>query len=564
MRRGVWWVGVAIGLGSVGRAAAQVAPTTAEPARVQLLGLNDFHGQLGPAKKLFDRPVGSAAVLASYLRDATARFAGDTLIVHAGDWVGASPPASALLQDEPSVAFLNLLSNPSCTYGNRMHAKCNVVGTAGNHEFDEGASELLRLLRGGKAKRGPFLDNPWRGARYPIVSATVIDTKRGTTLFPPYVVKQVSGVRIGVIGAVLRATPSMVIAGGVDQLRFVDEATAINKAAKLLQKQGIETIVVTIHQGGAQAPYEGPTRPDVAGPTEGIPPILAKLDDAIDVVVSGHAHSFTNALMKNEHGHPILVTQCPNAGVAFASIELTIDRKTRDVISKVASIHATFADTGPGLKPAEDVAALVQRADERVAPLAARVVGEAASALAQTPNADGESALGNLITDAQRVVSKSQVALMNQGGIRTSLDAGPITWGELFAIQPFGNALVSMDLTGSQLLRALEQQWSDPDHAHMLQVSGLRYSYDLGKPVGSRVVRVEVAGVLLVTSASYRVTTNNFLSAGGSGFSVLAEGRNVRVGAIDLDALVAYIEALGKPVVATVEGRIHAVPPAPR
>lgn len=560
MRLGVWLVGVALGLCGGGRAAAQATPApTSEPARVQLLGLNDFHGQLGPAKKLFDRPVGSAAVLASYLRDATARFAGDTLIVHAGDWVGASPPASALLQDEPAVSFLNLLSNRFCTYGNRSHARCNVVGTPGNHEFDEGATELLRLMRGGKAKRGPFLDNPWRGARYPLVSATVLDTKRGATLFPPHVIKLVSGVRIGVIGAVLRATPTMVIAGGVDQLRFLDEATAINKSVKQLQKQGIETIVVTIHQGGAQAPYEGPTRPDAAGPTEGIPPIIDKLDDAVDVVVSGHAHSFTNALMKNQHGHPILVTQCPNAGVAFASIELTIDRKTRDVISKVASIHATFADAGPGLTPAPDVAELVKKADERVAPLAARVVGEAATAISQTPNGDGESALGNLITDAQRTLSKSQVALMNQGGIRTALDAGPITWGELFAIQPFGNAVVSMDLTGQQLLRALEQQWGDPGHVHMLQVSGLRYAYDPSKPVGARVVSAEVAGAPLQATTTYRIATNNFLSEGGSGFSALTEGRNVRVGAIDLDVLVAYIESLGKPVTASVEGRIRAI-----
>jgi 5'-nucleotidase len=544
---------------SAARGAAQAAPAAGEPARVQLLGLNDFHGQLGPAKKLFDRPVGGAAVLASYLRDATLRFHGETLIVHAGDWVGASPPASALLQDEPAVSFLNLLSNRYCSYADRMNARCNVVGTAGNHEFDEGVTELLRLLRGGNAKRGPFLDNPWRGARYPLVSATVIDDRRGSTLFPPYVIKQLAGVRIGVIGAVLRATPSMVIAGGVDQLRFLDEASAINKAVKQLQKQGVETIVVTIHQGGAQAPYEGPTRPEAAGPKEGIPPIIDQLDDAVDVVVSGHAHSFTNALMNNQHGHPILVTQCPNAGVAFASIELSIDRKTHDVISKVASIHATFADAGPGLTPAQDVAALVERADERVAPLAARVIGEAAAAIAQTPNAEGESALGNLIADAQRATTKAQVALMNQGGIRTSLDAGPITWGELFAIQPFGNTVVSMDLSGTQLRRVLEQQWRDPDHAHMLQVSGLRYTYDLTKPTGKRVVDVDVAGAPLRETATYRVATNNFLSEGGSGFTTFAEGKNQRVGAVDLDALVAYIAALGKPVVGSEEGRIRRV-----
>ena len=556
MRVGVLLVLITAWGTNMGQVAAQPAPVD-EPAHVQLLGLNDFHGQLGPAKKLFERPVGSAAVLAAYLRDATARFAGDTLIVHAGDWVGASPPSSALLQDEPAISFLNLLSNPLCSYQNRMHPRCNVVGTAGNHEFDEGARELLRLLRGGNAKRGPFLDNPWRGARYPYVSATVIDTRSGSTLFPPYVIKQVSGVRIAVIGAVLRATPSMVIVGGVNQLRFLDEATAINAQVKQLKKQGIQTIVVTIHQGGAQAPYEGPTRPEVAGPSEGIGPIIDKLDDAVDVVVSGHAHSFTNALMKNAHGHPILVTQCPNAGIAFASIELAIDRKTRDVVSKVATIHATFADAGPGLSPAADVAELVRRADERVAPLAARVVGEAPAAISHTPNAMGESALGNLIADAQRSSLAAQIALMNQGGIRTSLDAGPVTWGELFAIQPFSNAVVVMELSGAQVERVLEQQWQDPGQPHMLQVSGLRYRWDATRPAGARVHDVLVDGVALVASRTYRVAVNSFLASGGSGFTVLREGKNARTGPVDLDALVSYLARLGRPVNAVVEGRVQ-------
>ena len=557
MRVGAWLVLVLSWSCNIAKLAAQATPAADEPAHVQLLGLNDFHGQLGPAKKLFDRPVGGAAVLAAYLRDATARFAGDTLIVHAGDWVGASPPSSALLQDEPAISLLNLLSNRFCSYGNRMNAKCNVVGTAGNHEFDEGAGELLRLLRGGTAKRGPFLDRPWRGARFPYVSATVVDTKRGGTLLPPYVIKQLSGVRIGVIGAVLRSTPSMVIAGGVSQLRFLDEATAINRYVEQLKKQGIQTIVVTIHQGGAQAPYEGPTRPDVAGPSEGIAPIVAKLDDAVDVVVSGHAHSFTNALMNNEHGHPILVTQCPNAGIAFASIELDIDKKTRDVIRKVATIHATFADAGPGLTPAPDVAELVRRADERVAPLAARVVGEAPSAISQTPSATGESALGNLIADAQRAAVDAQIALMNQGGIRTSLDAGPVTWGELFAIQPFSNPVVVVDLTGAQVARVLEQQWDDPSRAHVLQVSGLRYRWDPKLPAGARVHDVVVNDAALVPSAVYRVAVNSFLAGGGSGFTVLREGDNARTGPVDLDALVTYVERLGKPVTAVVEGRVQ-------
>jgi 5'-nucleotidase len=552
MRRGVWLCVAALYAVLSAQAVAQSEPPGAQrspPARVQLLGLNDFHGQLAaPLTKIEGRVVGGAAVLASYLRAASAQFPGDTLLVHAGDWVGASPPSSALLQDEPAVMFVNLLANRFCTYGNRMHPRCNVVGTAGNHEFDEGVAELMRLLRGGRARRGPFLERPWRGARYPYVSATVLDKRTGRTLFPPYVVKQVSGVRIGVIGAVLQSTPSLVIAGGVARVRFVDEASAINAQVAVLRRRGIETIVVTIHQGGPQAPYPGPTRPDAPGPTEGIPDIVAALDDAVDVVVSGHAHAFTNALMKNRSGHPILVTQCPNAGAAYASIELTIDRQTGDVVHKTATILPTYNDAGPGLTPASDVLELVRRAEQRVRPLAERVVGQAAHAIAQQPNQAGESALGDLIADAQRSVTHAQIALMNQGGVRTSLDAGPITWGELFAIQPFANTVTVMELTGEQVRRVLEQQWSEQGSVHMLQVSGLRYAWDPARPVGARVHDVVVGDAPLVASAPYVVAVNNFLAGGGSGFSTLREGKKQRTGPVDLDALVSYIEALGKPV----------------
>lgn len=530
---------------------------TTSPAatvHVQLLGLNDFHGQLEQAKKLDERPVGGAAVLASYLRDATARFDGESLIVHAGDWVGASPPSSALLQDEPSIDVLNLLANRFCTPQQRMHPRCNVVGTPGNHEFDDGVSELVRLVRGGQAKRGPFLDRPYRGASFPYVSATVVDRVHGSTLFPPFVVKQMSGVKIGVIGAVLASTPSMVVAGGVERVRFLPEADAINRAVRALTQKGVQAIVVTIHQGGAQAPYAGPTRPDAAGPTEGIAPIIAELDDAVDVVISGHAHSFTNALMKNKHGHPILVTQSWVAGGAFAAIDLTIDRSTRDVVAKSATIFATYNDAGPGLSPAPDVADLVRRARERVAPLSARVVGTATALLPQKPNPAGESALGNLITDAQRSVTGAQVALMNQGGIRAALPAGTITWGALFAIQPFANAVVTLQLSGAELLEVLEQQWREHD-AHMLHVSGLSYVWDPARPVGARVVSARVGAQPLVLTDKYRVAANSFLAGGGSGFSALTKGTQPITGMIDLDALVAYIEARGT-IDPIIEGRI--------
>lgn len=524
-------------------------------AHVQLLGFNDFHGQLSAGRVVATRPVGGAAVLASYLRDESKRFHGDSLIVHAGDHVGASPPASALLRDEPAIEFLNLLANDRCRYRAWAQPHCNVVGTLGNHEFDDGKDELLRLLDGGNHAEGPFLESPWRGARVPYVNANVVDDVSGQPILPPYVVQELSGVRVAIIGAVLEATPTIVTPAGVAGLRFLDEAEAINRYVAEVRRRGVETIVVTIHQGGSQPSYQGGTNPTSTGPGGEIADIISRLDDAVDVVVSGHAHSFTNALMKTRSGHEILVTQAFSASTAYSDIELVIDRATRDVVAKSAAIVTTFADAGPGLHPEADVADLVARAEQAVAPLVMREVGTAAADITRTQNAAGESALGNLIADAQRASVGAQIAFMNPGGIRADLGAGTITWGELFTIQPFANDVIALDLTGADVLALLEQQWQLPT-ARILQVSGLTYRWDGARPVGSRVAQVLVAGAPLELGATYRVAVNSFLATGGDGFTVLTRGTNRVVGPVDLDALVDFIAALGGPVTAALEGRI--------
>jgi 5'-nucleotidase len=528
----------------------------APPVQVQVLALNDFHGQLTGGKQLQGRPVGGAAVLAAYLREALQRFAGDTLIVHAGDHVGASPLASALLQDEPSIQFLNLLGNRFCSPRRRLDPRCNLAGTPGNHEFDDGLVELLRLVRGGNARRGPFLESPYRGASFPYVSANVLHARAGSTVFPPFVIKKAGGVRLAVIGAQLEATPSMVVASGVRGVRFAPEAAAINRAVGEVRRSGVEAIVVSIHQGSAQQPYEGPTRRDARLPEGPITELVAQLDPAVDLVITGHAHAFSNALVARRDGGEVLVTQALSAGSAFAQIELTIDPLTRDVVAKSASIVPTYADAGPGLNPARDVAELVERAERRVAALADRVLGSTPVPLARTPNAAGEAELGDLIADAQRTALPADVALMNLGGIRADLNAGPITFGELFAIQPFGNVLTRVTLSGAQLLRALEQQWRATP-PRMLQVSGLSYVWDPQAPVGQRVVEVRVGESALAPDARYSVVLNNFLAEGGSEFSVFREASERSPGPADIDALVAYVERQGRPLHVTIEGRIR-------
>jgi 5'-nucleotidase len=535
---------------------------------VKLLGINDFHGQLSP-RLIGPRPAGGAAVLASYLQTAAEQAAGPAFIIHAGDHVGATPPNSALLQDEPSIDVLNRLANRWCIPFKLQRklpdflepyaqARCNVIGTLGNHEFDEGASELLRLLTGGTHRNGPFLDQRWQGARFPYVSANVLNTSNGKTLLPPYTIKIVDGIPIGVIGAVLKDTPTIVTPSGVAGLQFVDKATAINAAVAKLKRQGIRTIVVTIHQGLRQAPtYEGPTDLDIQGLSGPIVDIVKRLHDEVDVVISGHAHGFSNALVASNSGKQILLTQAFSASTAYGDIDLSISRKSGDVIEKSAAIVTTWGDQGPGLTPDTEVATLVAAADERVAPLVNRLVGVAQVALTTAENAAGESALGNLIADAQRAATGAQFAFMNPGGIRQSLDAGEVLWGELFSIQPFSNDLVSMDLTGAQIDLLLEQQWINQTPAKILKTSGLTYTWDAARPIGDRVIEIrDGSGAVLGATSIYRVTVNSFMASGGDNFVVLPSGTNRVVGAVDLDALVEYVESLQQPFTAQIEGRI--------
>lgn len=525
---------------------------------IKLLGFNDFHGQLEP-RTVGARPAGGAAVMASYLKAAQQAADDGALIIHAGDHVGASPPISALLQDEPAIEFLNRLGNRHCRARFILNPLCNIVGTLGNHEFDEGKDELLRLLNGGNHSKGPFLDPHYRGADFPYVSANVVDAASGKPLLPPYVIKLVNGVPIGIIGAVLKETPSIVTPSGVAGLKFLDEAESINRYVPELKRRGVRAIVVSIHQGTRQAQYGGPTLPQPQDLGEAIGTIVRKLNSEIDVVISGHAHGFTNQLVANDNGKMILVTQAFSASTAFADIDIAIDPRTRDIVEKSAAIVTTYGDAGPGLHPDPGIAALVAAAGERVAPLVNRLIGNSAAAIARDETAAGESALGNLIADAQRAAMGAQIAFMNPGGIRADLDAGPITWGELFTIQPFGNDLVRMNLSGAQIVALLNQQWLGQPSPRILKTSGISYRWDAAAPVGNRVVvdSIAIGGAPLNQAATYSVVVNSFIAGGGDNFTVLTSGIERTVGPVDLDALVDFVAQLPQPINYMTEGRIE-------
>lgn len=541
--------------------------------KLQVLSLNDFHGQLESGKRVGKRLVGGAGVLAAWLEAARAGREEETYVVHAGDHVGASPPASALLQDEPSVSLFNLFGNEFCRSLGRDEAarvragvstpqvferwlqpRCNLVATLGNHELDEGRAELLRLIAGGDHPLGPFLEHPWTGARYPTLAANVVDAATGEPILPPYAVRRLAGVPVGFIGVVLKETPTIVMASSVAGLEFLDEAETVNRYARELVAQGVRAIIVLAHQGGYQPSYQGPTDPARPADAE-VAALVERLDGEVDVVIGAHRHSFTNALVQNAAGAPVLVTQAFSSGTAFGDIELEVDRHSRDVVAKSASIVTTWADVDPDPR----AQAIQDAAVARAAPLVDRVVGRTAEAIVRRADADGEMPLGLLIADAQRAALGAQIAFMNPGGVRADVDAGDVTWGELFAVQPFANGTVRMTLTGEQLRRLLAQQFTAN---RILQPSGIRWTYASD---GAARTIVDVAledGSPVLADATYTVAVNSYLAEGGDGFGVLLEGTSRVAGPVDLDALEAYVSAQSAiaPLAAPATVRVTLVP----
>lgn len=493
--------------------AAKVVYTLITPISVQLLGINDFHGQLDYSKTVKDAngqvvsTLGGADYLAAYLRQREATNP-NTLLVHAGDAVGASAPVSALLQDEPTIDFLNRLDFD--------------VGTLGNHEFDKGADEALRLIHGGK---NPVSGKDFAGANFPYVAANVLG-KDGKPLLDPYVVKEAGGVKIGFIGLVTNITPTIVRASSIEGITFTEQTEAVNKAVAELKAQGVEAIVILAHD-----PFEGSSD----APTGEVVDLANSVDDEVDVIFAGHNHGGLNKVIDGK-----LVTEAYSYGTAFSDIDLEIDRATHDIVSSKAEIVDVKHE---GIEPDAEIAKMIKDYQELNAPTMNKPIGKTDAAITRTANEAGESALGNLIADGMREAMKTDFAFMNSGGIRNDMPEGNVTYGNMFSIQPFGNVLVKMTLTGAQIKELLNQQWAGTS-AKIGQVSGFTYSYDDSKPVGERIVEIKKAdGTVLEDSASYTIVVNDFMATGGDGYTVLKEGTNREAGPVDLDATIAYLQA---------------------
>jgi 5'-nucleotidase len=503
---------------------------------LQILSINDFHGNIATTSGAFGG-VGRADFLASNMRAAEAE-ADNSVIVSAGDLIGASPLISALFHDEPTIEAMNLIGLD--------------INGVGNHEFDEGAAELLRMQNGGSHPDGDLDGDGFAGADFEFLSANVEVDATGETLFPGVTVKNYQGVKVAFIGMTLEGTPSIVTPSGVAGLTFNDEVDTVNALVPQLQQNNIEAIVVLMHQGGFAS--EGGGDGDGCGTLTGpLNDIVLGLDDAVDLVIGGHNNQRFACMDVGGKA----VTMAYHSGRMFTDIDVTLNRVTKDMTVQTIDNKENFQ---AGVTPAPDLTALIDKYDTLSAPLANAVIGEISADIPRANNLAGESALGDVIADAQLTATESAgtgdavVAFMNPGGIRDDLffaeisggeAPGEVTFAEAFSVQPFGNSLVTMTLTGAQIDALLEQQFDNPDAPsnRILQVSdGFTYTWDASEPTGSKVdpATISIGGVTVNPAADYRVTVNSFLADGGDNFSVLVGGTDRLGGEIDLDALVTY------------------------
>jgi 5'-nucleotidase len=509
---------------------------------VQLLSINDFHGALEPPAGLFNGvPAGGAEYLATKVRQLE-EGKRNSLVVSAGDLIGASPLLSALFHDEPTIEAMNSIGLD--------------LNSVGNHEFDEGAAELLRMQRGGCHPVDGCLDgDPFAGADFKFLAANVVKEDTGRTLFAPYAIKRFQGAKVAFVGMTLEGTPTIVTPAGVAGLEFEDEADTVNALVPRLKRQGVESIVVLLHEGATTTGGLNDC-PGVSGP---LVDLVARFHPEIDAVLSGHTHRTYNCALPNRTGRSVLVTSAGSNGRAITEVHLKINRRSRDVVTASAENLIVTRDVAP----AGDLTSLIAKYNAIAAPLRDRVIGTITDSIDKVPDASGETEAGDLIADSQLDATDdpgfgdSVVAFMNPGGVRDPgfvFDAPPgtggaVTYGEAFTVQPFGNSLVTLTLTGAQIYELLDQQWCGQTAPRVLAPStGFTYTWDESDPAcegDGKVVTgsVAIGGVPVVDGQSYRVTVNNFLADGGDNFTVLREGTDRLGGAVDLDALTAYFAA---------------------
>ena len=546
MKRNLTLVGLALALSGC---TTMTGPSTQE---VTVIGVNDFHGNLLPTSfrvpdpadrtKTLTVQAGGVEAIGSVLDEAR-KANPNTIFVGVGDMTGASPLISALLRDEPTIKALNELGM--------------AVNVLGNHEFDNGVQELARFKQGGcnsnEPDRACKFENTFSGANFSYIASNVKNSL-GQNIVPPYKIVQSGMARIAFVGAVLKDTPTVVSPTGVAGLSFLDEAASINAVMPEVLAQKPDAVIALIHQGGAaKDAFDVVDCKTLSGP---IVDLAKQLDPAINVVMTGHTHRGYNCQVPGPDGTPRTVIQGDAYGHLLQRLDLVVDTRAHRVVSLRAG--NVLVDSAKLPKNAA-MTALVSRAKTLTDPLAQRVVATlGAEQISRAAQPNGESPLGRVIADSQLAAASAPdkggavIALMNPGGIRADLPVNvpnpgrTVTYGDVFTVQPFGNVMMVITLTGAQIKQALEQQFDNPapGQNRILQVSrGFSYTWDAAKPKGEKVSDLRLNGTPLDPAASYRVTMNNFLAEGGDGFTVFAQGTERLGGAVDLDAFQDYLRA---------------------
>lgn len=551
---------VALVSATTGVGLAMAAPKEPKPpviqdgsvVEVQILSLNDFHGNLEPPAGSSGRVGATLAGGAEYLATHVANLEQanrNTIVVAAGDLIGATPLLSAAFHDEPTIEAMNQIGLD--------------LSSVGNHEFDEGSTELLRMQNGGCHPVDGCADGTgFDGADFQYLSANVVQESNGEPLFPAYSIENFHGARVAFIGMTLEGTPTIVSPSGVAGLDFLDEADTVNALVPELTRRGVEAIVVLVHEGGQPNTAANETTinqcPGVSGP---IVDITNRLDDEVDLIISGHTHQPYNCVID---GKP--VTSAFSFGRLVTDIDMRVDRSTGDVVTNGITVNNRIITRDVPLNPG--LTELIAHYLEVVAPIRDRPIGNITADIVQTNDDSREQPMGNAIADAQLAatagadVGQAVVAFMNPGGVRAGLTYasssvgegdGVVTFGEAFTVQPFGNSLVTMTLTGAQIETVLEQQFcgvNDTAFRVLLPSAGFHYTWDASQAAlidpgctGDVVSGITLNGQPLVAGTSYRVTVNSFLADGGDGFSGLLAGTDRLGGEVDTDAFEAYLTA---------------------
>jgi 5'-nucleotidase len=520
------------------RAAAPAAGGAPVPVRV--IAFNDLHGNLEPPTGSSGKvqqgggasvDAGGAVFLATKVAQLRAQ-ATNSVLVSAGDNIGASPVVSALFHDEPTIDVMDELGV--------------AASAVGNHEFDEGFAELQRMQKGGCHPTDGCVFRPdFPGAKFPILGANVTDAS-GAPALPASTVVEVGGVKLGIIGATLHDLPSVVTPEAIKGLQFGDEVAAIDQASAELTKQGVNAQIVVVHQGDEGAgggPSDCSVKPGGAATA-----IATKASPAVDAVFSAHSHQQYVCTVTDPAGGKRPLVQGLSFGRLLSVVDLVVDPGTDEVVRDRTAARNEIV--GRDVPPDPAVQKIVDEAKEKAAPIASRPVGTITADLVRSGGTTGESSLGDVIADAQLEAGRAtgaQVAITNPGGIRADLPFAPdgvVTYGEAFTVQPFANIMQTITLTGAQLKAVLEQQWQGQQSPKILQISAtLHYTYSQAAQPGSKITAITVNGTAVEPGAKYRVAVNNFLAAGGDNFTVFAQGTDLQGGPIDLDALLNYLKA---------------------